>query len=80
MLTNDFYIIFAESDGAEAWSNVSEEDKIAMNYYEMHSVSKQNTHERICFTQVSGECLERVSSAKISKIGPQALGISLVLD
>ena len=27
-----------QSDGTEGWNDVSEEDKIAMNYYEKHQV------------------------------------------
>ena len=27
------------SDGTEGWNEVSEEDKIAMNYYEKHQVN-----------------------------------------
>ena len=37
---------FKLSDGAKAWENVSEEDKIAMEYYERHSVSKEDLLER----------------------------------
>ena len=40
------FSIFNESDGAEAWANVSEEDKTAMNYYEKHSVAKKDLGER----------------------------------
>ena len=34
----DEFIVGRFSDGTEGWNDVSEEDKIAMNYYEKHQV------------------------------------------
>ena len=34
----DEFIIGKFSDGTEGWNDISEEDKIAMNYYEKHQV------------------------------------------
>ena len=34
----DEFVVGRFSDGTEGWNDVSEEDKIAMNYYEKHQV------------------------------------------
>ena len=34
----DEFVVGRFSDGTDGWNDVSEEDKIAMNYYEKHQV------------------------------------------